>query len=122
MLRQFEPDLILVSAGFDAHERDPLGGMRLSTAGVRGDDAGTARPWPRSAAADGIVSVTEGGYDLQALAASLDAIIDAHAAAVVIGAGVVAVVRQNCRARIAPPSRRYDRRTRPTGSSKPGSC
>ena len=32
VLRQFEPDLILVSAGFDAHERDPLGGMRLSTA------------------------------------------------------------------------------------------
>src|SRR4029077_9929996 len=31
VLRQFEPDLILVSAGFDAHERDPLGGMRLST-------------------------------------------------------------------------------------------
>src|SRR5436190_13711867 len=31
VLRQFEPDLIIVSAGFDAHERDPLGGMRLST-------------------------------------------------------------------------------------------
>ena len=28
---QFQPDLILVSAGFDAHERDPLGGMRLTT-------------------------------------------------------------------------------------------
>ena len=35
VLRQFEPDLIIVSAGFDAHERDPLGGMRVSTAGVR---------------------------------------------------------------------------------------
>ncbi|OFW09368.1 MAG: histone deacetylase, partial [Acidobacteria bacterium RIFCSPLOWO2_02_FULL_67_36] len=32
ILRQFEPDLIIVSAGFDAHERDPLGGMRLTTA------------------------------------------------------------------------------------------
>src|SRR5262245_39978031 len=31
VLRQFEPDLILVSAGFDAHERDPLGGMRVTT-------------------------------------------------------------------------------------------
>ena len=30
VLRQFEPDLVLVSAGFDAHERDPLGGMRLT--------------------------------------------------------------------------------------------
>ena len=31
VLRQFEPGLVLVSAGFDAHERDPLGGMRLTT-------------------------------------------------------------------------------------------
>src|SRR5947208_604616 len=31
VLRQFEPDLLIVSAGFDAHERDPLGGMRLTT-------------------------------------------------------------------------------------------
>ena len=31
VLRQFEADLVIVSAGFDAHERDPLGGMRLTT-------------------------------------------------------------------------------------------
>ena len=31
VLRQFAPDVLLVSAGFDAHERDPLGGMRLTT-------------------------------------------------------------------------------------------
>src|SRR4029077_21038488 len=31
VLRQSEPDLLIVSAGFDAHERDPLGGMRLTT-------------------------------------------------------------------------------------------
>src|SRR5262249_39567536 len=31
VLRQFEPDLIIVSAGFDAHERDPLAGMRVTT-------------------------------------------------------------------------------------------
>src|SRR5919106_1353421 len=30
VLLQFEPDLVIVSAGFDAHERDPLGGMRVS--------------------------------------------------------------------------------------------
>ena len=35
VLRQFEPDLVIVSAGFDAHERDPLGGMRADDAGVR---------------------------------------------------------------------------------------
>jgi acetoin utilization deacetylase AcuC-like enzyme len=78
ILRQFEPDLIVVSAGFDAHERDPLGGMRLSTA------AFAAMTRDLRAVADEccrgrIVSVTEGGYDLQALAASLDAVIEAHA-------------------------------------------
>lgn len=31
--KAFGPDLILVSAGFDAHEKDPLGGMRMSSAG-----------------------------------------------------------------------------------------
>src|SRR4249920_3392861 len=31
VLNQFEPVLLLISAGFDAHERDPLGGMRLTT-------------------------------------------------------------------------------------------
>jgi acetoin utilization deacetylase AcuC-like enzyme len=79
VLRQFEPDLILVSAGYDAHERDPLGGMRLSTG------AFTAMTQELRAVAEEccrgrIVSVTEGGYDLQALAASLDAVIGAHAA------------------------------------------
>ena len=77
VLRQFEPDLIIVSAGFDAHERDPLGGMRLSTG------AFAAMTLELRAVADEccrgrIVSVTEGGYDLKALAASLDAVIHAH--------------------------------------------
>jgi acetoin utilization deacetylase AcuC-like enzyme len=60
VLRQFEPDLIIVSAGFDAHERDPLGGMRLST------DAFAAMTLDLRAVAEDccrgrIVSVTEGG-------------------------------------------------------------
>ncbi len=79
ILLQFEPDLVIVSAGFDAHERDPLGGMRLST------PAFAAMTRELRAVADEccrgrIVSVTEGGYDLQALAASLDVVIEQHAA------------------------------------------
>ncbi len=79
ILLQFEPNLVIVSAGFDAHERDPLGGMRLST------PAFAAMTRELGAVADEccrgrIVSVTEGGYDLQALAASLDAVIEQHAA------------------------------------------
>jgi acetoin utilization deacetylase AcuC-like enzyme len=77
VLRQFEPDVILVSAGLDAHERDPLGGMRVTTA------AFAAMTLELRAVADEccrgrIVSITEGGYDLQALGASLDAVIAAH--------------------------------------------
>jgi acetoin utilization deacetylase AcuC-like enzyme len=75
ILRQFKPDLILVSAGFDAHERDPLAGMRLSTA------AFGAMTLELRAAADEccggrLALVTEGGYDLHAFAASLDAAIE----------------------------------------------
>jgi acetoin utilization deacetylase AcuC-like enzyme len=79
VLGQFEPDLIIVSAGFDAHERDPLGGMRLSTAAFAAMTAELRRVADECCRGR-IVSVTEGGYDLRALAASLDAVIEAHAA------------------------------------------
>jgi acetoin utilization deacetylase AcuC-like enzyme len=77
VLRQFEPDLIIVSAGFDAHERDPLGGMRLST-GAFAAMTRELRAVAEECCRGRIVSVTEGGYDLKALAASLDAVIEAH--------------------------------------------
>jgi acetoin utilization deacetylase AcuC-like enzyme len=75
ILRQFKPDLVLVSAGFDAHERDPLANMRLTT------EAFAAMTMElRTVAAeccDGRMAlVTEGGYDLQAFAASLTAVVD----------------------------------------------
>ena len=81
VVRQFEPDLIIASAGFDAHERDPLGGMRLSTPAFAAMTL-TLRGLADECCRGRLVSVTEGGYNLQALAASLDAIIDAHAAVV----------------------------------------
>ena len=77
VLRQFEPDLLIVSAGFDAHERDPLGGMRLTTAAFAAMTL-ELRAVAEECCRGRIVSVTEGGYDLQALAASLDAVIDAN--------------------------------------------
>jgi len=75
VLAQFKPDLVIVSAGFDAHERDPLAGMRLST------DAFAAMTAELRAVAERhgqgrMALVTEGGYDLQALAASLDAVAE----------------------------------------------
>jgi len=75
VLAQFAPDLIIVSAGFDAHERDPLGGMRLSTdafAAMTTELRGVAERYCQGRMA----VVTEGGYDLQALAASLDAVAE----------------------------------------------
>jgi acetoin utilization deacetylase AcuC-like enzyme len=68
-LRDFHPDLILVSAGFDAHEGDPLGGLRLQT-----DDFAWATAKIMEAADKScggrIVSMLEGGYALTPLADS----------------------------------------------------
>jgi acetoin utilization deacetylase AcuC-like enzyme len=64
--RRYRPELIIVSAGFDAHWRDPLGMMRLSLTGY----AHITRELIRMAQelCDGkIVFVMEGGYDLEAL-------------------------------------------------------
>jgi len=69
VLCEFGPDLVLVSAGFDAHERDPLASMRVSTAGY----AAIVRQLVASAKNGAIAFVTEGGYDLSALAECLDA-------------------------------------------------
>lgn len=62
LLRRFRPDLVLVSAGFDAHHRDPLGGMTLSGEGY----ARMTRSLVEAAeafASGRLVSVLEGGYD-----------------------------------------------------------
>ena len=72
MLDQFGPDLILVSAGFDAHEDDPLGQMRMTTAGYTWTAGRLVQAARRGRCP--IAHVTEGGYALGALAASLDAV------------------------------------------------
>jgi acetoin utilization deacetylase AcuC-like enzyme len=75
VLRQFKPDLLIVSAGFDAHEHDPLGGMRVSTAAFAAMTA-ELRGVAEECCGGRIALVVEGGYDLHALAASLDAVAD----------------------------------------------
>jgi acetoin utilization deacetylase AcuC-like enzyme len=66
----FEPELLLVSAGFDAHLADPLSGLRLSEDGFRELAVRTGSLAPRVAA------ILEGGYNLETLpdlvAAALD--------------------------------------------------
>ena len=76
ILRQFEPDLLIVSAGFDAHQHDPLGGMRLSTESFAAMTM-ELRAVAEECCRGRLVAAVEGGYDLQAFAASLDAAIDA---------------------------------------------
>jgi acetoin utilization deacetylase AcuC-like enzyme len=73
VLKQFAPDLLIVSAGFDAHERDPLGGMRLSTSAFAAMTM-ELRVVAEECCGGRIALITEGGYDLHALAASLDAV------------------------------------------------
>ena len=76
VLRQFEPDLVIVSAGFDAHEHDPLGGMRLTTPAFAAMTL-ELRAVAEACCGGRIVAAVEGGYDLHAFAASLDAVIGA---------------------------------------------
>jgi acetoin utilization deacetylase AcuC-like enzyme len=75
VLRQFAPDLLMVSAGFDAHERDPLGGMRVTTPAF-GAMTRALQAMAEECCGGRIVAVTEGGYDLHALAASIDAVME----------------------------------------------
>ncbi|MEO8699530.1 MAG: histone deacetylase [Kofleriaceae bacterium] len=75
-LAKFKPDLILISAGFDAFEHDPLAGMRVSHAGF----AAMARRLRAAADRDAsgrIVAVLEGGYDLDGLAGGMTEVLAA---------------------------------------------
>ena len=69
-VRAFEPDLVLVSAGFDAHELDPLGGMRLTVEGFRELGRRCSALGPRTAA------VLEGGYNVDTLPALVEATLE----------------------------------------------
>jgi acetoin utilization deacetylase AcuC-like enzyme len=68
-INDFSPDLILVSAGFDAHFRDPLGGLKFTA-----DDfdwaTGKLMEMATKFCDNRLVSLLEGGYDLQGLGES----------------------------------------------------
>jgi acetoin utilization deacetylase AcuC-like enzyme len=70
----FEPDLVLVSAGFDAHVEDPLAGMRVTADGFRELARRSARLGPRTAA------VLEGGYNVETLPRLVAAALDGFSA------------------------------------------
>ncbi|MGH2532216.1 MAG: histone deacetylase family protein [Thermomicrobiales bacterium] len=73
-IREFRPELLLISASFDAHQADPIGGMRLTETGFAAlaervvgvaDECAEGR----------VVAVLEGGYDPLALARSVAAVL-----------------------------------------------
>jgi acetoin utilization deacetylase AcuC-like enzyme len=74
-VRAFEPEVLVVSCGFDAHRDDPLAELMLDTetyaeVAQRLTALGALAPAPRSA------WILEGGYDLDALASSTEAVLD----------------------------------------------
>ena len=72
VLQKFEPDLILISAGFDAHEADPLAELNWSTADFSWL-TGRLCKIAEECCEGRLVSTLEGGYDLKALADSVKA-------------------------------------------------
>jgi acetoin utilization deacetylase AcuC-like enzyme len=73
--RQFRPDLMLISAGFDAHRADPVGGCTLETSSY-GELGRQARSLADELGIP-VGAVLEGGYDLEALAGSAAATMEA---------------------------------------------
>lgn len=79
-VEKFQPQFLLVSAGFDAHELDPLGGMRVTTAGFK---------WmmeilvllARETCDGKLAAVLEGGYSLPALRKCIEAQLEVLVAA-----------------------------------------
>ena len=73
-VRDFTPDLLMVSAGFDGHELDPLGQLRMTSSGF--ERLTRTLVTLADEVCDGkVVLVTEGGYDLDAIEQCLNAVI-----------------------------------------------
>jgi acetoin utilization deacetylase AcuC-like enzyme len=79
-LAMFRPDVLLISAGFDAFQHDPLASMRVTLSGF----AAMAHRLRASAdrwSAGRVVAVLEGGYDLDGLGGGMTAVLSAFAGA-----------------------------------------
>ena len=74
-VRDFAPDLILLSAGYDAHAKDPLGSMQLQTADYA-DLVRETKSWADECCGGKLVAILEGGYNLDALGESVVATLN----------------------------------------------
>jgi acetoin utilization deacetylase AcuC-like enzyme len=75
-LARFKPDLVMISAGFDAFEHDPLAGMRVTLGGFA-QLAQRLRAAADRWSGGRVVAVLEGGYDLHGLAGGMTATLAA---------------------------------------------
>jgi acetoin utilization deacetylase AcuC-like enzyme len=71
VVSDYAPNVILVSAGFDAHRRDPLGGMLVSE-GAYGEITRRVVELAAKHSGGRVLSLLEGGYDMEGLSASVD--------------------------------------------------
>ena len=69
---EFNPDFVLISAGFDAHKDDPLGKMNVTAAGFA-EMTSIVREIAEKCCEGRLISVLEGGYNLDALADAVEA-------------------------------------------------
>lgn len=74
-LTEYKPQILLISAGFDADFRDPLGDLNVTTAGFRALSQEVMN-WADENCAGRVVSVLEGGYDCEALAEDVEAHVE----------------------------------------------
>jgi len=70
LARRYKPQLILISAGYDSHVADPIGGMAVTTAGF-GEMARIVRGLADELCEGRVAAVLEGGYNVEALALSV---------------------------------------------------
>ena len=76
MALEFDPDIVLVSAGQDPHQADPLSGMNVSTEAF-GSMAAAVKEIADTCCEGRLVAALEGGYNLNALSDSIIAILRA---------------------------------------------
>ncbi|RMF10639.1 MAG: histone deacetylase [Candidatus Neomarinimicrobiota bacterium] len=76
LVARFQPELILLSAGFDAHQLDPLGGLKISTEAFATIST-LFQAWADEWCQGRLLSVLEGGYHWEALADSVACHVEA---------------------------------------------
>lgn len=80
VLAEFDPELLLISAGFDAHQRDPLANMDLTADAYAAMVNALRSAWPHDSRGR-LALMLEGGYDLEGLETSLCATLSCLSAA-----------------------------------------